>query len=137
MDIFSLSYIYRLHIHTFFVINSYISFSYPGANHRSAQVLLLLVIPGHLIFLYTIHLMKSGHTSLTPIFMAVYLAAALLQVSQYNHIQKVHIDRCLSETKLCSKKLLFNTDGLKMVTYLFSSLQKQKEYREESAEKIV
>uniref|UniRef100_A0A8C4HI96 Solute carrier family 41 member n=1 Tax=Dicentrarchus labrax TaxID=13489 RepID=A0A8C4HI96_DICLA len=30
-----------------------------GANHRSAQVLLLLVIPGHLIFLYTIHLMKS------------------------------------------------------------------------------
>ncbi|CAB1345884.1 unnamed protein product [Coregonus sp. 'balchen'] len=52
-----------------------------GANHRSAQVLLLLVLPGHLIFLYTIHLMKSGHTTLTPIFMTVYLAAALLQVS--------------------------------------------------------
>uniref|UniRef100_A0A8C5CMV4 Solute carrier family 41 member n=1 Tax=Gadus morhua TaxID=8049 RepID=A0A8C5CMV4_GADMO len=51
-----------------------------GANHRSAQVLVLLVIPGHLIFLYTIHLMKSGHTTLTPIFMTVYLAAALLQV---------------------------------------------------------
>ena len=51
-----------------------------GANHRSAQVLLLLVVPGHLIFLYTIHLMKSGHTTLTPIFMIVYLAAALLQV---------------------------------------------------------
>lgn len=51
-----------------------------GANHRSAQVLLLLVLPGHLLFLYTIHLMKSGHTTLTPIFMAVYLAAALLQV---------------------------------------------------------
>ncbi|KAG9280218.1 solute carrier family 41 member 2 [Astyanax mexicanus] len=51
-----------------------------GANHRSAQVLLLLVVPGHVIFLYTIHLMKSGHTTLTPIFMAVYLAAALLQV---------------------------------------------------------
>ncbi|XP_054656937.1 solute carrier family 41 member 2 isoform X2 [Dunckerocampus dactyliophorus] len=51
-----------------------------GANHRSAQVLLLLVIPGHVIFLYTIHLMKSGHTTLTPIFMSVYLAAALLQV---------------------------------------------------------
>lgn len=53
-----------------------------GANHRSAQVLVLLVIPGHVIFLYTIHLMKSGHTTLTPIFMAVYLAAALLQVSR-------------------------------------------------------
>lgn len=52
-----------------------------GANHRSAQVLVLLVIPGHLIFLYTIHLMKSGHTTLTPIFMSVYLAAAMLQVS--------------------------------------------------------
>lgn len=55
--------------------------SLSGANHRSAQVLLLLVLPGHLIFLYTIHLMKSGHTTLTPIFMTVYLAAALLQVS--------------------------------------------------------
>uniref|UniRef100_A0A671S9G1 Solute carrier family 41 member n=1 Tax=Sinocyclocheilus anshuiensis TaxID=1608454 RepID=A0A671S9G1_9TELE len=50
------------------------------ANHRSAQVLLLLVIPGHLIFLYTIDLMERGHTSLTPVFMVVYLAAALFQV---------------------------------------------------------
>ncbi|KAF3859609.1 hypothetical protein F7725_022008 [Dissostichus mawsoni] len=56
-----------------------------GANHRSAQVLLLLVVPGHLIFLYTIHLMKSGHTTLTPIFMSVYLAAALLQVSHHEY----------------------------------------------------
>ncbi|XP_061523132.1 solute carrier family 41 member 2 [Phycodurus eques] len=56
------------------------TFSGTGANHRSAQVLLLLVLPGHLIFLYTIHLMKSGHTTLTPIFTSVYLAAALLQV---------------------------------------------------------
>ncbi|XP_037016532.2 solute carrier family 41 member 2 [Artibeus jamaicensis] len=52
----------------------------PGVNNKSAQVLLLLVIPGHLIFLYTIHLMKSGHTSLTVIFVVVYLFAALLQV---------------------------------------------------------
>ncbi|XP_054430573.1 solute carrier family 41 member 2 isoform X2 [Pteronotus mesoamericanus] len=51
----------------------------PGVNNKSAQVLLLLVIPGHLIFLYTIHLMKSGHTSLTVIFVVVYLFAALLQ----------------------------------------------------------
>ncbi|XP_069085110.1 solute carrier family 41 member 2 isoform X2 [Pleurodeles waltl] len=51
-----------------------------GVNNKSAQVLLLFVIPGHLIFLYTIHLMKSGHTSLTPIFIAVFLFAALLQV---------------------------------------------------------
>ncbi|XP_036155637.1 solute carrier family 41 member 2 isoform X2 [Myotis myotis] len=50
-----------------------------GVNHKSAQVLLLLVIPGHLIFLYTIHLMKSGHTSLTVIFVVVFLFAAVLQ----------------------------------------------------------
>nr|XP_012628197.1 solute carrier family 41 member 2 isoform X2 [Microcebus murinus] len=52
----------------------------PGVNNKSAQVLLLLVIPGHLIFLYTIHLMKSGHTSLTIIFIVVYLFAAVLQI---------------------------------------------------------
>ncbi|KAM4678188.1 solute carrier family 41 member 2 isoform 1-T2 [Discoglossus pictus] len=51
-----------------------------GVNNKSAQVLISLVIPGHLIFLYTIYLMKSGHTSLTPIFITVYLLAALLQV---------------------------------------------------------
>ncbi|XP_027449640.1 solute carrier family 41 member 2 isoform X2 [Zalophus californianus] len=51
-----------------------------GVNNKSAQVLLLLVIPGHLIFLYTIHLMKSGHTSLTVIFIVVYSLAAVLQV---------------------------------------------------------
>jgi solute carrier family 41 len=49
-------------------------------NNKSAQVLLLFVIPGHLIFLYTIHLMKSGHTSLTVVFVVVYLFAAVLQV---------------------------------------------------------
>ncbi|XP_029457383.1 solute carrier family 41 member 2 isoform X3 [Rhinatrema bivittatum] len=55
-----------------------------GVNNKSAQVLLLLVIPGHLIFLYTIHLMKSGHTTLTPVFIAVYLLAALLQDGQFS-----------------------------------------------------
>ncbi|XP_058529430.1 solute carrier family 41 member 2 isoform X3 [Ochotona princeps] len=55
------------------------TFCGPGVNNKSAQVLLLLVIPGHLIFLYTIHLMKSGHTSLTVIFVVVYLFAAVLQ----------------------------------------------------------
>ncbi|XP_043943765.1 solute carrier family 41 member 2 [Protopterus annectens] len=51
-----------------------------GPNNKSAQVLLLLVIPGHMIFLYTIYLMKSGHTSLTVIFVVVFMTAALLQV---------------------------------------------------------
>ncbi|XP_076968002.1 solute carrier family 41 member 2 isoform X2 [Tamandua tetradactyla] len=55
-----------------------------GVNSKSAQVLLLLVIPGHLIFLYTIHLMKSGHTSLTLTFVAVYLFAAVSQ-AHFHH----------------------------------------------------
>ncbi|KAL0968100.1 hypothetical protein UPYG_G00262410 [Umbra pygmaea] len=51
-----------------------------GANHRSAQVLLALVIPGHLIFLYTIHLIKGSPVSPTLVFITLFLAAALLQV---------------------------------------------------------
>ncbi|XP_030621196.1 solute carrier family 41 member 2 [Chanos chanos] len=48
-------------------------------NNRSAQVLLLLVIPGHLIFLYTIHLLKGGSMP-SFVFIAFYLSAALIQV---------------------------------------------------------
>ena len=49
-------------------------------NSRAARVLLLLVIPGHLIFIYTIYYMKAGHTSITILFNIFYLMAALLQV---------------------------------------------------------
>ncbi|XP_019912214.1 solute carrier family 41 member 2 isoform X2 [Esox lucius] len=51
-----------------------------GANQRSAQVLLVLAIPGHLIFLYTIHLMKGSTVGPTFVFITFFLAAALLQV---------------------------------------------------------
>ncbi|XP_030632561.1 solute carrier family 41 member 1 [Chanos chanos] len=51
-----------------------------GVNSRSARVLFLLVAPGHLVFLYTINSMRGGHTTLTTIFIAFYMAAALLQV---------------------------------------------------------
>lgn len=51
-----------------------------GPNQRSAQVLLLLVIPGHLIFIYAIHLLQSGNTSPTLIFISLYLTAAFMQV---------------------------------------------------------
>uniref|UniRef100_A0A8C2TT04 Solute carrier family 41 member n=1 Tax=Coturnix japonica TaxID=93934 RepID=A0A8C2TT04_COTJA len=49
-------------------------------NSRSARVLFLLVVPGHLVFLYTISSMQGGHTTLTPIFIVFYMTAALLQV---------------------------------------------------------
>ncbi|XP_070687554.1 solute carrier family 41 member 2 [Pempheris klunzingeri] len=51
-----------------------------GANHRSAQILLLLVIPGQLIFVHTIHLMKGGHTLPSPLFTVTFLSASLIQV---------------------------------------------------------
>ncbi|XP_075177655.1 solute carrier family 41 member 1-like isoform X1 [Anomaloglossus baeobatrachus] len=51
-----------------------------GVNSKSARVLFLLVVPGHLVFLYTIHLLQGGHTSLTALFITFYLVAALLQV---------------------------------------------------------
>lgn len=49
-------------------------------NSKSARVLVVLVVPGHLIFLYTIHLLQGGHTAMTSTFIICYLSAALLQV---------------------------------------------------------
>lgn len=53
----------------------------PGAHVRSARVLLLMALPGHLIFAYIIRLLNAGNTSLTIVFLIVYLTAALIQVS--------------------------------------------------------
>jgi solute carrier family 41 len=47
---------------------------------KTARVLLLMVIPGHLIFTYGISLLEAGHTSVTPTFLVVYLSAAMFQV---------------------------------------------------------
>lgn len=51
-----------------------------GGHARTARVLLTMVIPGHLIFGYTISYLQAGHTSFTLIFLIVYLTAALVQV---------------------------------------------------------
>lgn len=56
------------------------AFCSSDSHSRTARVLLGMVIPGHLIFSYTISYLHAGHTSFTAIFMLVYLAAALLQV---------------------------------------------------------
>ncbi|KAJ7316920.1 hypothetical protein JRQ81_003082 [Phrynocephalus forsythii] len=56
------------------------TFCSSGVNSKSARVLILLVIPGHLVFLYTIHLLQAGHTALTFTFVSFYLMAAVLQV---------------------------------------------------------
>ncbi|KAK6303177.1 hypothetical protein J4Q44_G00256310 [Coregonus suidteri] len=54
--------------------------SIEGVNSKSARVLFLLVVPGHLVFLYTISLLQGGHTALTVTFIVCYLCATLLQV---------------------------------------------------------
>lgn len=51
-----------------------------GANHQSARVLLLLVLPGQLLFLFTVYLMKGGLTAPSPLLTLFYLSASLLQV---------------------------------------------------------
>ncbi|CAH0562634.1 unnamed protein product [Brassicogethes aeneus] len=55
----------------------------------TAKMLMLMVIPGHLIFSYTISYLQAGHTSFTFIFMVVYLFAALLQVILLLYIAQV------------------------------------------------
>ncbi|XP_054633309.1 solute carrier family 41 member 2 [Dunckerocampus dactyliophorus] len=51
-----------------------------GPNHKSAKVLLLLVIPGQLVFLYAIHLIKGAYTMPSPLFTVAFLSASLIQV---------------------------------------------------------
>ncbi|KAG0719862.1 Solute carrier family 41 member 1 [Chionoecetes opilio] len=58
---------------------------------RTARVLLLLVVPGHLVFMYTISYLKAGHTSLTPIFVVTYLLAAFLQVAILLYVAHVMV----------------------------------------------
>ncbi|KAK7499903.1 hypothetical protein BaRGS_00008751 [Batillaria attramentaria] len=60
--------------------NPFTFFFGSSVNSRAARVLLLLVVPGHLIFIYTIYYMKAGHTSITILFNVFYLLAALMQV---------------------------------------------------------
>ncbi|XP_046835002.1 solute carrier family 41 member 1-like [Vespa crabro] len=61
-------------------ISPFHAFFAKGGHARTARVLLMMVIPGHLIFSYTISYLQAGHTSFTPIFIVAYLTVALLQV---------------------------------------------------------
>ncbi|KAJ8687414.1 hypothetical protein QAD02_023208 [Eretmocerus hayati] len=61
-------------------INPIHAFFAKGGHARTARVLLMMVLPGHLIFSYTIRYLEAGHTSFTPVFIVFYLIAAFLQV---------------------------------------------------------
>uniref|UniRef100_A0A8C2C8Y4 Solute carrier family 41 member n=1 Tax=Cyprinus carpio TaxID=7962 RepID=A0A8C2C8Y4_CYPCA len=56
------------------------NFCTTGPNGRSAQVLLTLAIPGHLVFIYTIYLIQGSPDPPTAVFIFFYLAAAFTQV---------------------------------------------------------
>ncbi|KAL2103884.1 hypothetical protein ACEWY4_000752 [Coilia grayii] len=60
--------------------NPCVTFFSSGVNSKSARVLFLLVVPGHLAFLSAISLLQGGHTAITVAFTCCYLTAALLQV---------------------------------------------------------
>lgn len=57
----------------------------------TARMLLLMVVPGHLIFSYTISYLQAGHTSFTVVFMLVYISIALLQVFLLLYIAHIMI----------------------------------------------
>lgn len=64
-------------------------FLFCGAENpqkRAANVMLLLVVPGQLIFLGTIAWMKAGHVEITLSFTLLYLFSSLLQVILLLHI---------------------------------------------------
>ena len=64
----------------FFYCTKIVKILFSDMSARTARVLMLMVIPGHLIFMYTIHYMEAGHTSITFIFAIAYLTAACIQV---------------------------------------------------------
>ncbi|XP_068600249.1 solute carrier family 41 member 1 isoform X2 [Brachionichthys hirsutus] len=61
--------------------NPCISFFSSGLNSKSARVLLMLVVPGHLIFLSAIFLLQGEEAPISVAFTICYLCAALLQVT--------------------------------------------------------
>jgi len=72
-------------------INPFAAYCSPGTHSRTARVLLMLVIPGHIVFTLTINYLKAGHTSLTPVFLVIYFIAAFLQVLLLLYIGHVMI----------------------------------------------
>ncbi|XP_070766210.1 solute carrier family 41 member 1 isoform X1 [Enoplosus armatus] len=61
--------------------NPCITFFSSGVNSKSARVLLMLVVPGHLVFLYAISLLQGEEAPITVAFTVCYLCASLLQVA--------------------------------------------------------
>ena len=56
-----------------------------GISARTARVLVLMVIPGQIIFILLIYIIEPHKKSveITPLFAVVYITAAVIQVSNY------------------------------------------------------
>jgi solute carrier family 41 len=57
------------------------SFLGKSLHARTSRVLLAMVIPGHLVFIFTIHYIKYNNVNMSPSFVIGYLIAAQLQVN--------------------------------------------------------
>jgi len=60
-------------------------------HSRTSRILLFLVIPGHVIFTYTISYLEAGHTTPTITFLVFYLSAAVLQVMLLLYVCRVMV----------------------------------------------
>ena len=60
-----------------------------GMTARTTRVLLMMVVPGQLVFMYVIYYTDGGHVSITPFFITGYLIACLLQVNAQLYCQLV------------------------------------------------
>ncbi|CAG5093702.1 Similar to SLC41A1: Solute carrier family 41 member 1 (Pongo abelii) [Cotesia congregata] len=79
------------HTHPVIFITPIANFFGKGHHSRTTRVLMAMVIPGHIIFIYMIKYMKDGDTALTPLFVFVYLCAAMLQVAALLYIAYIMI----------------------------------------------
>ncbi|XP_043282458.1 solute carrier family 41 member 1-like isoform X3 [Venturia canescens] len=79
------------HTHPVIFITPIANFFGKGLHARTTRVLMAMVIPGHIIFIYMIKYMKDGDTALTPLFVFVYLCAAMLQVAALLYIAYIMI----------------------------------------------
>ena len=66
------------------------------------------MIPGHLLFSFTISLLEAGHTVPTFLFVVTYLAAALLQVSKHCNVEQFIIQAISSHVNAFQVCLLLH-----------------------------
>lgn len=72
---------FKIDIKLQFVAGPKKSLSSLDVHARTCRILVLIAIPGHLVFITCVHFLKSTYTPLSADFFLFYLIAALLQVA--------------------------------------------------------